>query len=204
MSHWQDIYGRRWYFNPPQTTKDVLDGALLALAPLLEVTSKGQMPGSVELAHLLDFLARVTVIEGMDHDERVEWIDMELTIDQQVQYLEAIKASVSIPAETLDHIQDYYDIAYDGGCECPVCEGSKDASKVACRYADIPVHVYQWTQKYAVLSDDPVLTAPWWVYQIKEIEKRAAGKHWRKIEKQRRRDERKREVDEQLRKMGIS
>lgn len=216
MNTWVDPFDRTWVYAPPATTNDVLNGALVALAPILATTSAGKMPGSEHLQPLLSYLASVTdhvclpserrVVVGADfsHAEMVEYIDCELTTEHHLEYLNAIKASVSVPSTTLDHIAAYYAISYDGGCECPTCEGRPSRVKVPCRYAEIPVHVYPWVQRYSVVSDDPVLTAPYWVYQIKEIERRESGKMYREAERKRREDERKREVDRQLKRMGIT
>ena len=209
---WKDSRSRQWVFKKPSDTQAVLEGSLCALAMVNESTSKGSHPGSRELAPLLDYLAEVTLglrsseghkmLEGLTFFEWRDVLDSELGVFEWVEYLNAIVSSVSIPPDTLSDISEYFTILYEKACDCPKCKGVVTKRQIPCAYDGLSSAIYPYLNRYGVVSDDPVLTAPFWVFQIKEIEKREVGKIYRKQQEESQKAERQKSIDEMIKSKG--
>lgn len=209
-ARWTDRRGWHWFFKQPETTREVTDGALVAISPLRRCGLDGRLPTSDQMWPLLEWLSALCVrvevdgecVEGLDADQWSDVIDEELTLLQWLDAHNAIIESVSIAEDVLEDIRTYFAIAYDGGCECPRCMEIETKRRIECRYDVVGAEAHHWVHRYAILSDDPILSAPYWVYQVKTIERIALGKKRKKNKSKFDNVDRKKGINEYLKKKG--
>lgn len=75
--------------------------------------------------------------------------------------------------DLLDQLYDYWKVALDGGCECPICKGlverheASHPAKEACQVPqDVPEEALHIARLYSGLEEEDLLDEPWWLYQL--------------------------------------
>lgn len=201
MSEWAGPGGTRWLWEAP-AARDVVH----LVGQVLPLTG-GE--GWRQLARWL--AARVIGVEGVEIDGLpVDW--ERLTRAEQVRLVEQLDAealdqwaahlltTIALPADELAQVREIARIAASGGCECRRCkEGDGRGPLAACLYAKIKPEAERRVQVWWQMRDADLAVGPWWMWQVGEAW--ALGRA-QAVADARKKQERKAEIDDLLKKRG--
>ena len=130
---------------------------------------------------------RVRVVEALDAQDLDAWAAHILT-------------TIGLDTARLAQVRALARIAASGGCECRRCkEGDGRGPLAACLYAAIEPETERRVRVWWQLRDADLSAAPWWMWQLRDAWELGRAEA---IAAARKKQERKNEIDELLKKRG--
>lgn len=198
---WASADGARWLWEPP-AARDVvhLIGHVLPLA------------GGAGWREVAAWLASLCLgVEGAEVDgapldwdrlsrgERVRVVEA-LTPEDLDAWAACVVTTIGLTAAQLAQVRTLARVAASGGCECRRCKAGDERGPLkACLYAAIEPETERRVRAWWQLRDADLSAAPWWMWQVKDAWEMGRAEA---IAEARKKQERKNEIDELLKKRG--
>lgn len=176
-------------FEPPQTTRDYLDGVALALAPLgFNPAAPG---GAARLASWCMKHTRSARFDGREVVLSVSAISEMLTLHELQDYGATIARSAGYGDAFIGQARGYLDVITSGGCECRSCAGVDPDDARGCLYAEFDPDVRAAVAVWLPLRDVMTYDMPVWAYQL-SAQWRASVEEVKRVAREKAREERER------------
>lgn len=179
QAEWEDPDGAIWTIEGGATTREVMEVEGWHSYHF----EKQEEWGLTESRNMAKWCAEY-VVEIDDGDKVLDvttWqtIDKRLPVPSIVELKEEIVELSMYDPEVVEQMYEYWKVALDGGCPCPICKGHVERSEAApfvrdrCQVPNHSEHVLHIARLYSGLQDENILDEPWWLYQLQSAYKRA-------------------------------
>lgn len=179
QDEWEDPDGAIWTVEGGATTREVMEVEAWHSYKFDQNRDMG-LSDSTEMAKWC--AEYVVEIEDDERTLRVntwETVDRRLPVPALLELKEKIVELSMYDPDVVEKMYEYWKVALDGGCPCPICKGHVERSEAApfvrerCKVPNYDEHILHIARLYSGLQDEEILDEPWWLYQLQSAYKRA-------------------------------